>query len=181
MQLVARPPVTTSPAHDYVRAAQWLLAPGSVVVGLDVVDPTTVRMVVADPLATDPRSRMEADRLAADSAQTVLEQAAHGVRLLPTTRLGYVGQLRELAPAQLTFLTGLPGVQRYDLQPEDVDGDGLVAPDEIAHHIDVDTPFDVQRLDWLLRDRFVDGSIQDGPVRIGVPSIPWRVAPDPEA
>lgn len=180
MQLAAHT-ATRTPAQAYVRDAQWLLAPGSVVVGLDVVDATTVRMVVADPLATDPRGQVEADRLAADSAQAVLEQALNGVRLLPTTRLGYVGQLRELAPAQMTFLTGLPGVQRYDLQPEDLDGDGLVAPEEIAHHIDADTPQDVLRLDWLLRDRFVEGSIQDGPVRISVPETPWRVAPDPIA
>lgn len=179
MQLAAHSPVSPSPALQYVRDAQWLLAPGSVVVGLDVLDATTVRMVLADPLVTDPHGRAEADRLAADSARTVLEQAAHGVRLLPTTRLGYTGQVRELAPAQLTFITGLPGVQRYDLQPEDVDGDGLVAPGEIAHRVDADAPLDVRRLDWLLRDRFDEGSVEDGPVRIGVPDVPWRVAPDP--
>lgn len=179
MQLAAHDPVPPSPALQYVRDAQWLLAPGSVVVGLDVLDATTVRMVLADPFATGPHGRAEADRLAADSARTVLEQAEHGVRLLPTTRLGYVGNVRELAPAQLTFLTGLPGVQRYDLQPEDLDGDGFVAPGEIAHHVDVDSPLDVSRLDWLLRDRFDEGSVHDGPVRIGVPDVPWRVAPDP--
>lgn len=179
MQIAGSASTSAAPALAWARQAQWLLAPGSVVAGVEVVDATTVRLLVADPLVTDPHGRAEADRLAADSARTVLEQAGHGVRLLPVTRLGYVGQVRELAPAQLTFITGLPGVQRYDLQREDLDGDGLVAPDEIAHHVDADSEADVRRLDWLLRDRFTEGSIQDGPVRIGVPEHPWRIAPDP--
>lgn len=168
----------SSPALDYVRQAQWLLTPGSVVQALEAIDATTVRMVVADPFVTDPHDRVEADNLAADSARTVLEQALHGVKLLPMTRTGYVGQLRELSPAQLTFATGLPSVQRYDLVPEDLDHDGHLAPHELTHRIEVDTPADVTRLDWLLRDRFDEGSVQDGLVRIVVPERPWRVAPD---
>lgn len=148
---------------------------------LDVVDDTTVRLLVADPFVVDPHDRNEADRLVADSARTVLEQAAHGVRLLPVTRSGYVGRISELAPAQLTFLTGLPGVQRYDLLPTDVDGDGTIAPQEAAHHIEVSTPADAERLDWLLRDRFDAGSIHDGPVSIGVPAQPWQLAQVPGA
>jgi hypothetical protein len=171
------PQLAPSPAADYVRAAQWLLQPGSVVQGLQVLDARTVRVVVADPFVSDPHDREEADRLAADSARTVLEQALHGVQLLPTTRSGYVGRLRELAPAQLTFATGLPGVQRYDLVPDDLDHDGFLAPHEVAHRIEVDTPADVTRLEWLLRDRFDEGSVQDGLVKVVVPERPWRVSP----
>lgn len=167
-----------SPAHAYVRDAQWLLQQGSVVRDLQVIDAQTVRVVVADPFVTDPHDREEADRLAADSARTVLEQALHGVRLVPTTQSGYVGRLSELAPAQLTFTTGLPNVQRYDVVPDDLDHDGFLAPHEVSHQIEVDTPADVARLDWLLRDRFDEGSVQDGLVKIVVPSRPWRVAPD---
>jgi hypothetical protein len=159
-----------------MAAATWLMVPGSVVRGMRALDPSTVQLVVADPFATG-RGAEEADRLVADSARTVLEQAAHGVRLLPVTSLGYRGRLGELAPAQLTFLTGLPGVQRYDLVPEDVDHDGAIAPDEFAHHVDVESQADAARLDWLLRDRFDVGSIFDGPVSIGVPSTPFRPAP----
>lgn len=85
--------------------------------------------------------------------------------------------MRELAPAQLTFLTGLPGVQRTDLVPEDLDGDGFVAPDEVTYRIDVDSADDAARVDWLLRDHFDQGTVQDGPVTIGVPENPWRLAP----
>lgn len=167
-----------SPALAYVQQAQWLLEKGSVVQRLDVMDSRTVRVLVADQFVADPRDREEADRLAADSALTVLEQALHGIRLIPVTRSGYHGRLRELAPAQLTFATGLLHVQRYDLVPDDLDGDGYFAPHELSHRIEVDTPEDVVRLDWLLRDRFDEGSIQDGLVRIVVPERPWRVAPD---
>jgi hypothetical protein len=167
-----------APAAEYVSRAQWLLQPGSVVVGLQALDAATVRVTVADPFVTDPHDRIEADHLAADSARTVLEQALHGVRIIPVTRDGYVGRLRELAPAQLTFATGLPGVQRYDLVPEDLDHDGFLAPHELSHRIEVDTDEDVTRLDWLLRDRFDEGSIQDGLVSIVVPRTPWRAVPD---
>ncbi len=165
-----------SPARDYVRRAQWLLATGSVVRDLQVVDARTVRVVVSDPLVFDPHDQEEADRLAADSARTVLEQAVHGVRLIPVTRSGYTGRVRDLTPAQLTFASLLPGVQRYDLVPEDLDRNGIISPEEVVHRIEVDTPEDVARLDWLLRDRFDDGSIQNGPVSIVVPAHPWRVA-----
>lgn len=166
-----------TPAAAFIAQAAWLVRPGSVVTGLVQVDATTVRMFVADPFVADPHGRAEADRLVADSALSVLDQAAHGVRLIPTTSRWYEGRLRELAPAQLTFMTGLPGVQRYDLVPHDVDGDGIVAPDEVAHRIEVDTPQDAQRLDWLLQDRFDRGSVQDGPVQVVVPERPWMLAP----
>ncbi|MCB0878765.1 MAG: hypothetical protein KDC46_07270 [Thermoleophilia bacterium] len=169
--------VAPTPAAAFVQQAGWLLAPGSVVVALDAIDATTVRMTVADPYVSDPHDRAEADRLAADSAMMVLEQAAHGVRLLPVTNLGYVGRSRELTPAQTTFLIGLPGVQRYDMQPEDLNGDGHLAPDEIAHHIDVDTRADAERLDWLLRDHLDDGAVHAGPITFGVPNEPFRLAP----
>ena len=171
-------PVTaaSSPAQEYVRQAQWLLAPDSVVRDLQVVDGQTVRIVVADQFVTDPHDRTEADELAADSALTVLEQALHGVRLIPVTEAGYEGRLRDLAPAQLTFASGLPSVQRYDLVPEDLDGDGSLAPHEVSHRVEVDTQSDVTRLDWVLRDRFDEGSIQDGLVRIVVPARSWSVA-----
>ncbi len=179
MQLAATSP--TTPAHSlaeaYVRDSTWLVVPKSTVLAVDVVDPRTVRITVADPFATDPRDQVEADRLVADSAVSALEQAAHGVRLIVTTQLGYVGRRRELAPAQMTFLTGLPGVQRYDLQPEDLDGDGRLAPGELAHHFDVDTAADITRLDWLLRDHFDEGTIHDGPVTFSVPSNPFHLAP----
>lgn len=177
--LPASAPTTTAgdPASAFIAQAAWLVRPGSVVTELLRVDDTTVRLFVADPFAHDPHDRDEADRLAADSAMTVLEQAAHGIRLIPTTRHWYEGRQRELAPAQLTFLTGLPGVQRHDLLPEDVDGDGIVAPDEVAHHVEVDTARDAARIDWLLRDRFDAGSTMDGPVRVDVPEQPWTLAP----
>lgn len=174
--LSSAPLTPTSAAHAWARDAAWLMRPGSVVTGLQVVDSTTVRVLVADPYASG-EGRGEADRLAADSARTVLEQAAHGVRLVPTTSTGYVGRIAELAPAQLTFLTALPGVQRYDLVPEDIDRDGIIAPDEFAHHVDADSDADVQRLDWLLRDRFDEGSVHDGPVTFAVPANPWQPAP----
>lgn len=166
-----------SPAASFIEQAGWLLRPGSVVTGLFALDDRTVRVFVADPFVTHPRDRDEADRLAADSAMSVLEQAAHGVRLIPTTRRFYQGRLRELAPAQLTFTTGLPGVQRHDLVPTDNDGDGIIAPDEVAHRIEVDTEADAVRLDWLLRDRFDEGSVENGPVHIVVPERRWRAAP----
>ena len=179
MQLA--PTAPTTPSHSlaeaYVRDASWLLAPKSAVLSLDPIDSRTVRVLVADPFTTDPHDQVEADRLVADSAATVLEQAAHGVRLVVSTRMGYIGHLRELAPAQMTFLTGLPGVQRYDLQPEDLDGDGRLAPGELAHHLDVDTAADQQRLDWLLRDHFDEGTVHDGPVTFSVPDQPFRFAP----
>ncbi len=168
------PQTASSSAQDYVRQAQWLIGGDSVVRDLQVVDAKTVRVVVVDPFVADPADREEADRLAADSAMTVLEQAAHGVQLIAVTQSGYFGKLRELAPAQLTFTTGLPHVQRYDLVPEDLDGDGHLAPHEVSHRIEVDTEADVTRLDWLLRDRFDEGSIQDGLVRIVVPEHPFR-------
>lgn len=165
-------------AQAWVQQAQWLLDKDSVVQELEVIDARTVRMYVQDPFVTDPHDRDEADRLAADSAMTVLEQTLHGVQLLPTTRTGYVGKLRELSPAQLTFVTGLSHVQRYDLVPDDLDGDGFFAPHEVAHRIEVDSSEDVEQLDWLLRDRFDEGSVQDGLVRIIVPTRPWRIVAD---
>ena len=169
-------PLTSAatPALDYVRQAQWLLTPQSVVRELQVVDADTVRMVVADQYVSDPEDRAEADRLAADSARTVLETIRHGVEILAVTSTGYVGRMRELAPAQLTFAAGLPGVQRYDLVPDDLDHDGHLAPHEVAHRIEVDTPEVAARIDWLLRDRFDEGSIQDGIVQVVVPTRPWR-------
>ncbi len=171
-------PAASNPAQEYVRRAQFLLQDGSVVRKLEVVDPRTVRMLVADPFVTDPHDRAEADQLVADSALTVLEQALHGVRLVTVTQAGYQGRMRELAPAQLTFATGLPNVQRYDLVPDDLNGDGQLAPHEVSHRIEVDTTDDVTRLDWLLRDRFDEGSVQDGIVRIVVPEQPWRIVAD---
>lgn len=168
--------MSASPAQDWAQQASWLVQSGSPVLSLQVLDATTVRVMVADPLGGDmaPDEREEADRLIADSARTVLEQAAHGVRLIPTTSRGYVGRVRELAPAQLTFPATVPGVQRYDLTPHDVDQDGFVGPDEIAHLIEVDAAADVARVDWLLRDRFDEGSVYDGPVSIVVPEQPFR-------
>lgn len=157
-----------SPAQAWIDDAAWLLVPKSGVRALELVDDVTVRVVVADPFAVDPHDVVEADRLMADSARSVLEETQHGVTLLPTTQLGYVGELRELSPAQVTFNTALPGVQRYDLVPTDLDGDGTIAPEEVAHRIEVDTPTAVGRIDWLLKDRF-DGTIQPGPVQVLVP------------
>jgi hypothetical protein len=179
MQLTA---VTTtaasipSPAQAWASEASWLLTPGSVVNSIQVLDPRTVRLMVADPFALG-HGRAEADRLVADSAKTVLEQAAHGVRLITMTRNGYFGRISPLAPAQLTFLTGLPGVQRYDLVPTDPDRDGIIAPDRFVHLVEADTADDARRLDWLLRDRFDDGSIHAGPVRFTSPVDPWQAAP----
>lgn len=180
---IALAPTVATPAQTWMEQASWLLQPGSGVLSMHQVDELTVRLIVADPLSGDMErsEREEADRLIADSARTVLEQALHGVRLLPTTTRGYVGRIRELAPAQLTFTATIPGVQRYDLAPHDVDGDGLVAPDEYAHLIEVDGPDDVRRIDWLLRDRFDEGSVQDGPVQIVVPRQPFRPALSPGA
>jgi hypothetical protein len=165
------------PATAFIDSASWLLRPGSVVTGLQRLDEHTVRMMVADPFVLDPADRDDADQLVADSALVVLEQAAHGVRLIPTTSHRYEGRLHELTPGELTFLTGLPGVQRHDVVPEDLDNDGLVAPDEVAHHVEVDTSRDAERLDWLLRDRFDEGSLEHGPVKVLVPAQPWTIAP----
>ncbi|MCW2921835.1 MAG: hypothetical protein JWL76_1709 [Thermoleophilia bacterium] len=164
----------SSPAQDYVRQAQWLLDPKSVVRDLQVVDAHTVRLVVLDPFVTDPADREEADRLAADSALVVLEQAAHGVQLITETESGYRGKVRDFTPAQLTFTTGLPHVQRYDLVPEDLNGDGHLAPEEVAHRVEVDSPQDAAHIDWLLRDRLDEHGIQPGPVRVVVPVSPFR-------
>jgi hypothetical protein len=164
-------------ASAFIEQASWLVRTNGVVTDLRRVDDHTVRVLVADPFVRDPEDRKDADHLAADSAVSVLEQAAHGVRLIPTTSDGYEGHARELTPAQLTFLTGLPGVQRYDLFPEDLDGDGAIAPEEVAHHVEVDTPRDVEHLDWLLRDRIDAGSTMRGPDRIDVPAQPWTLAP----
>lgn len=169
----------SSPAQRFIDEAAWLIGGRSVVVGLTALDHTSVEVTVEDPFVNDPADRRFADRLAADSALSVLEQAARGVRLIPTTRDGYVGELRELAPAQLTFLNGLPGVQRIDLVPDDIDGDGHVAPEEAAYRVEVGTTADVARIDWLLRDRLDDGAVQDGPVQISVPAplVSRAVAP----
>ena len=167
-------PVTSTPASTYVSRAQWLLHADSVVRSLEVVDATTVRILVRDQFVSDPHDRVEADRLAADSARTVLEQAAHGVKVLTTTDDGYTGELRELAPAQLTFASGLPGVQRYDLVPDDLDHDGTLLPHEVAHRIEVDADATAARIDWLLRDRFAEGSVHDGVVQVVVPARAWR-------
>jgi hypothetical protein len=158
-----------TPAESYVAQASWLLAPGSVVTALVPLDANTVRVMVADPLNVDPSLKNESDHLAADSAMAVLEQAAHGVRLLPTTDRGYVGRMQELAPAQLTFPTCIPGVRRHDLVPRDLDGNGVIDPSEVVHRIEVATKADVARIDWLLRDRVDDGVVYDGPVEIVVP------------
>jgi hypothetical protein len=151
MQLASLSPIPASAApltaaERYVRDAAWLLAPGSVVQSLDVLDDLTVRVVVADPFAHDPHDRADADRLAADSARTVLEQTA-------------------------------PGVQRYDLEPRDNDGDGQLAPGEYAHTVEVDSEADASRIGWLLRDRFDEGSVHDGPVVVHVSALPWQLAP----
>jgi hypothetical protein len=181
MQLAAVNPTAPSPAATFVRDAAWLLVPGSAVVGLEAVDEGTVRMTVADPYVSDPKDHAFADAVMADSARAVLEQAAHGVRLIPVTRSGHVGRVRELTPAQHTFLVAIPGVQRYDLVGEDVDGDGFVAPSERAHHIDVESPEDGRRVDWLLRDRFDEGMVEAAPVTITLPRTPWRPLPGPGA
>lgn len=173
MRLASAPP-TTTPAEQFVQQARWLLGTRSVVVDLVPEDDHTVRLVVADPFATNPEDREHADHLAADSALSVLEQAAHGVRLITSTRDGYTGRLRALSPVQLTFLTGLPGVQRADLVPQDLDGDGSLGPEEAAYRVDVDTAEDAQRVDWLLLDRFTSGTVQPGPVQISVPERPFR-------
>lgn len=174
---VARTMASDSPASAFIAQAQWLLRPHSVVTSLVAIDDTTVRMVVEDPFETDRDYKEEADRLAADSAMTVLDQAALGVRIIPTTPRHYEGRVSELAPVQLTFATGLPGVQRYDLVPTDLDGDGIVAPGEVTHRIEVDSESDVRQVDWLLRDRFDEGSVEDGPVQVVVPTRPWTAAP----
>lgn len=166
-----------TPAQRYIEQAQWLLDSRGVVVGLEAVGASSVRVVVADPFVRDSEDRRYADRLAADSAMAVLEQAAHGVRLIPTTRDGYVGTVRDLAPAQLTFITGLPGVQRSDLVPSDTNGDGFVGPEEAAYLVEVDRDIDAARVDWLLRNRLDDGMVQEGPVQVTVPTHPWRPAP----
>jgi len=131
---------------------------------------------VRDPFVTSPDEREDADRYAADSALSVLEQAAHGVRLIPMTRSGYAGRPLELAPAQLTFLTALPGVQRTDLVPFDLDGNGIIGPGEYAYQVEVDAAADRDRIDWLLRDRFDEGTVQDGPVRVVVPEKPFATS-----
>ncbi|MCW2926471.1 MAG: hypothetical protein JWM86_439 [Thermoleophilia bacterium] len=165
-----------TPAQAWIDKAAWLVRPGSGVLALEPVDEATVRVFVADPFVVDPADQVEADHLLADSARSVLEEALHGVRLLPTTRLGYEGRDRDLTPAQVTFNTALPGVQRYDLVPTDLNGDGAVAPGELAHRIEVDTAEDAARIDWLLKDR-LDGTIQPGPVHVVVPQDAWTVAP----
>jgi hypothetical protein len=182
MQIAPLSPIVTpaaqlTAAEQYIRNAAWLVAPGSVVLSLEALDELTVRVLVSDPFALDPHDRVEADRLAADSARVVLEQTGHGVELLTVTSLGYIGRIRELAPAQLTFLTGLPGVQRYDLEPHDSNGDGKLVPGEFAHTVEVDSNEDAARIGWLLRDRFDHGSIHDGPVVVQVPVQPWQPAP----
>lgn len=175
-------PAPVTPAQAYVdAAAPWLVRSGGLVTSLRTFGANTVVMTVADPFVTDPADHDIADKLAADSAMAVLEQAAHGVKLLVMTSTGYLGQVRELAPAQLTFASALPGVQRYDMVASDVNGDGHIAPGEAVHHIEVADGETAARLDWLLRDRFDDGSIQDGPVEIVVPAEPWmplRPVPD---
>ena len=162
-----------TPAAAFVQGAGWLLGPRSSVVGLVALDDTTVRVVVTDPFVHDAHDRPYADHLVADSARTVLEQAAHGVRLVPVTRDGYVGLDRPLAPAQLTFLNGVPGVSRADLVPQDVDGDGAVAPGEASYRVEVANGESAARVDWLLRDRLDAGTVQPGPVQVVVPETPW--------
>ncbi len=157
----------TAPATPAAKLAQelaWMKDDtNSPVVDFVPSSPDTLEIVVRDGWFEGDKTGEDADyyresaEMAADHAAKWLKPAIDGVKLIPRTEHGYVGD----APAypgwdEETFLNGgMPGYAgQYGSYEKDLDGDGTIEPNEHVQVVNVQTEADKARWQRILVDTY---------------------------